>query len=90
MTFFSIKQDTFLILKLLITFLKEIVDGQRSFSAKSTGLHFNFDRLHFQSRKPLQTHYILFAPFEREREREREIEREGERKRDRGHIDILS
>ena len=37
-TFFSIKQDTFLILKLLITFLKELVVGQGSFSAHCTGL----------------------------------------------------
>ena len=37
-TFFSIKQDTFLILKLLITFLKELVVGQGSFLAKCTGL----------------------------------------------------
>ena len=36
--FFSIKQDTFLILKLLITFLKKLVVGQGSFSAKWTGL----------------------------------------------------
>ena len=36
--FFSIKQDTFLILKLLITFLKDLVVGQGSFSAKCTGL----------------------------------------------------
>ena len=34
--FFS-KKDTFLILKLLITFLKELVVGQGSFSAKCTG-----------------------------------------------------
>ena len=39
---FSIKQDTFLILKLLITFVKELVLGQGSFSAKCTGLGFNF------------------------------------------------
>ena len=38
-TFFSIKQDTFLILKLLITFLKELVVGQGSFSAECTGLY---------------------------------------------------
>ena len=31
------KQDTFMILKLLITFLKELVVGQVSFSAKCTG-----------------------------------------------------
>ena len=36
--FFSIKQDTFLIPKLLITFLKELVVGQGSFSAECTGL----------------------------------------------------
>ena len=36
--FFFIKQDTFLILKLLIAFLKELVLGQGSFSAKCTGL----------------------------------------------------
>ena len=36
--FFSIKQDTFLTLKLLITFLKELGVGQGSFSAKCTGL----------------------------------------------------
>ena len=35
--FFSVNQDTFLILKLLITFLKELVLGQVSFSAKCTG-----------------------------------------------------
>ena len=35
---FSMKQDTFLILKLLTTFLKELVVGQGSFSAKCTGL----------------------------------------------------
>ena len=34
---FSLKKDTFLILKLLITFLKELVVGQGSFSAKCTG-----------------------------------------------------
>ena len=32
--FFSMKQDTFLILKLLLTFLKELVLGKGSFSAK--------------------------------------------------------
>ena len=37
-TFFSIKQDNFLILKLLITFLKESVVCQGSFSAKCSGL----------------------------------------------------
>ena len=37
--FFSIKQDTFLILKLLLTFLKELVVGQGLFSAKFTGLY---------------------------------------------------
>ena len=36
--FFSIKQDTFLILKLLLPFLKELVLGQGSFLAKCTGL----------------------------------------------------
>ena len=41
-TFFSIKQDTFLILKLLITFLKELVVGQGSFWAKCTGLYHDF------------------------------------------------
>ena len=35
---FSMKQDTCLILKLLITFLKELVMGQGSFSAKCTHL----------------------------------------------------
>ena len=35
---FSMKQDTFLMLKLLITFLKELVMGQGSFSAKCTHL----------------------------------------------------
>ena len=35
---FSMKQDTFLILKLLTTFLKELVVGQGSFTAKCTGL----------------------------------------------------
>ena len=35
---FSITQETFLILKLLITFLKELVVGQGSFSAKCTDL----------------------------------------------------
>ena len=33
--FFSMKHDTFLILKLLIKFLKELVVGQGLFSAKS-------------------------------------------------------
>ena len=42
--FFSIQQDTFLILKLLITFLKELVLGQGSFSAKCTGLFSYFGR----------------------------------------------
>ena len=32
------KQDTFLILKLSITFIKELFVGQGSFSAKCTGL----------------------------------------------------
>ena len=32
------KQDTILILKVLITFLKKLVMGQGSFSAKCTGL----------------------------------------------------
>ena len=32
------KQGTFLLLKLLITFLNELVMGQLSFSAKCTGL----------------------------------------------------
>ena len=32
--FFSIKQDIFLILKLLLTFFKELVVGEGSFSAK--------------------------------------------------------
>ena len=36
--FFSMKQDTVLILKLLITYLKELVVGQGSFSAKCIGL----------------------------------------------------
>ena len=35
------KRDTFLILKLLLTFLKELVVGQGSFSAKCTGLQRN-------------------------------------------------
>ena len=42
--YFSIKQDTFLILKLLIKFLKELVLGQGSFSAKCTGLCVHFPR----------------------------------------------
>ena len=36
--FFSVKQDTFLILKLLIKFFNELVIGQRSFLAICTGL----------------------------------------------------
>ena len=36
---FSIKQDIFLILKLWITFLKELVVSQGSFLAKCTGLY---------------------------------------------------
>ena len=39
-------QDTFLILKLLITFLKELVVGQWSFSAKCTGLFVEFHHSH--------------------------------------------
>ena len=37
--FFSMKHDTFLILKLLIKFLKELVVGQGLFSAKSPCLN---------------------------------------------------
>ena len=42
--FFSIKQDTFLILKLLITFLKDLVVSQGSFSTKCTGLFKTFQQ----------------------------------------------
>ena len=40
--FFSVKHDTFLILKLLIKFLKELVVGQGLFSAKSPCLYLKF------------------------------------------------
>ena len=45
--FFSMKQDTFLVLKLLKTFLKELVVGQGSFSAICTVLLLS---LHFKAR----------------------------------------
>ena len=45
--FFSMKQDNFLMLKLLKTFLKELVVGQGSFWAKCTCLLFS---LHFKAR----------------------------------------
>ena len=41
--FFSMKHDTFLILKLLMKFLKELVVGQGLFSAKSPCLLVNDD-----------------------------------------------
>ena len=45
--FFSMKHDTFLILELLIKFLKELVVGQGLFSAKSPCLLFNMFYLCF-------------------------------------------
>ena len=61
--FFSMKQDTFLILKLLLTFLKELVVGKGSFSAKCPRLIYETNKTNIKcttSKRLCQNHQPYF------------------------------